>query len=122
MNPSTLFPLLASLLLVACWTDAPQPPEKTDVDLAGDCLAQLAECTDWKPIPQAPPPARVCEVCSEYDMRCQDRRDTCVRENATEASMPSLKSPCQVKAEICIRLVEATNADKEIHHHSTYGK
>jgi hypothetical protein len=117
-----LFLLAASLFLVAC-DDPIAPPVKTDVDLASDCLAQLAECSDWTPVPAPPGPPQICdEECSEYGRECQDRRTECREANRAEATKPPLKSPCQVKAELCIRLVEATKAEKEIHHHSSYGK
>jgi hypothetical protein len=117
------FFLVVPLLLVACVPSSepevePPPPPKTDIDLASDCLHQLAECTDWEPVSQAPLPPRTCETCDKYEFECQERRDRCIDENHEDTNT-SLKSSCQLKAEICIRLVEATGADKEVHHHSS---
>lgn len=96
------------------------PPEqivpKTSVDVALQCLETLTSCEDWEPqdIPGLPP--QDCGECREYDSDCEWKRDRC-RERNRENGPSKSRSICQAKAETCIRLVEATSPEREIHHH-----
>lgn len=103
------------LLLAACDQHAPPPP-KTSVDVALQCLETLATCEDWEPqnIPGLPP--EDCVECDRFDHDCEWSRNQCLERNRRNAPSKG-RSVCQAKAEACVRLVEASSPEKEVHHH-----
>lgn len=118
---------LAILLASACsgyhsgpgeHTPPPPPPAKTPIDLALGCLEMLSQCDDWTPGRADLPPRECPSECDTVDFDCRDAKRDCERQNRLDREL-LVDSACQRKAFTCIRLVEASAPNREIHHHGS---
>lgn len=114
-------PTLALLFLATLTSCDAKERKPTAVDVAIDCIEQMAWCKDWSPVPVADEYRKSMrmecdEECESWETECKSRHAECLRFNR-DLMGPKYMSPCQQKLALCVDLVDRSREPKEVHYH-----